>query len=218
MCPTVWFYLAEIYRILDEEPVCSLSELANRMGVSVQATSRMIKQMADNGHVIHEPYRGVTLTPEGERIALQVIRRHRILEVYLVKVMGFGWHEAHDMTEQLERSANDKLIERMFEMAGRPTRCPHGEPIPTPEGVMPVVHDESLPEWPIGEQGRISRVKARTEEKLSYFAKLELIPGTPITVVEHAPFDGPIHIIREGEETVVLGKDLASELYIERAG
>jgi DtxR family Mn-dependent transcriptional regulator len=218
MCPTVWFYLAEIYRILDEEPVCSLSELANRMGVSVQATSRMIKQMADNGHVIHEPYRGVTLTPEGERIALQVLRRHRILEAYLVSVMGFGWHEAHEMTDALERSANDKLIERMFEMADRPTRCPHGEPIPSSEGVMPVVKDECLPEWPIGKPGRISRVKARDEEKLNYFAKLELFPGTPVTVVEHAPFDGPIHLVRNEDEPIVLGKELAGDLYIEQAG
>ncbi|MGF1504718.1 MAG: metal-dependent transcriptional regulator [Chloroflexi bacterium] len=215
MCPTVWFYLAEIYRILDEFPVCTLSTLAERMGVSVQATSRMIKQMADNGHVNHEPYKGVTLTPSGERIALKVIRRHRILEAYLVNVMGFGWDEAHDLTDTLERAANDKLIDRMFEMAGRPTRCPHGEPIPTADGRMPVVQDIPLPEWPVGEPAQISRVKTRDSARLQYLARLELLPGQPLTITEHAPFDGPIHLDVTGE-TVALGRDLAADVYLAR--
>ena len=128
MCPTVWFYLAEIYRLQELMAWPTLSMVAESMGVSLQAASRMIRRMAEEGYIIHEPYKNVTLTARGTRIALRVIRFHRIIENYLVKVMGFGWDEVHEMTEQLEKAANEKLVERMYELSGRPTRCPHGEP------------------------------------------------------------------------------------------
>ncbi len=120
MYPTVWFYLGELYRLQDEHPRPTLSMVADSMGVSLQAASRMIRQMIKRGYVQHEPYKGMRLTPEGAVIALQVIRRHRILEVFMVNLMGFGWEEVHDMVENMERSVEDRLVDRMDEMTGHP--------------------------------------------------------------------------------------------------
>lgn len=214
MCPTIWFYLAEIYRIQDEHPEATLSMLADGMNVSLQAASRMIRRMAEEGLILHEPYKGFQLTEKGARIALQVLRRHRLLEMYLVRMMGFGWHEVHDMTENLERGITDKLAERMAELAGNPTRCPHGEPIPSKDGVMPVVDDRPLADWPAGEPGRISRVKTHNPEKLLYLESVNLIPGTQIEITGHSPFEGPVHL-KTDREHIVLGNNLASEIYVE---
>lgn len=214
MCPTVWFYLAEIYRLQDEHPWATLSMIADAMGVSLQAASRMVRRMAENGYIRHEPYQGVQLTPEGEKIALHVIRRHRILEAFMVKVMQFGWDEVHDMVDRLERGVDERVIERMDEMAGFPKRCPHGEPIPSKDGVMPVIDDKPLSEWPEHTPALVSRVKTHDPEKLRYLESVRLVPGTPVQVVARSPFNGPVHLECAGDR-LVLGNELASELYVE---
>lgn len=215
MCPTVWFYLGEIYRLQETLAWPTLSMVADSMGVSLQAASRMIRQMVERGYIEHEPYKGVRLTREGQAIALQVIRRHRILEVFMVTVMWFGWDEVHDMVDRLERGVDDTLINRMDEMAGHPTRCPHGEPIPSKEGVMPVVEDRPLIEWPVKSEARVSRVKTHSPEKLRYLAGVHLVPGTRLTVTARSPFNGPVHLLCEGS-SLVLGSELAGQLYVER--
>lgn len=192
MCPTVWFYLAEIYRLLDEHPSAKLSMVADAMDVSLQAASRMFRRMAADNLVVHEPYKGVALTAEGERIALCMLRRHRILEAYLVTVMAFDWAEVHDMVDSLEKGASDRIVDRMDEMAGFPKRCPHGEPIPSRDGVMPKVDDRPLYEWPQGTPAKVSRIKTHDAEKLHYLASVQLIPGQPLTITAHGPFDGPV--------------------------
>lgn len=188
--------------------------VADAMGVSLQAASRMIRRMVENGHIEHEPYKGVRLTPNGEAIALQVIRRHRILESFMVNIMDFGWEEVHEMVENLERGVEDRLIDRMDEMAGFPERCPHGEPIPSKDGVMPVVQDKPLSEWPEKSEAQVSRVKTHDPEKLRYLQRVSLTPGNPVTVVNRSPFNGPVHLECAGER-FVLGNELASELYVE---
>jgi DtxR family Mn-dependent transcriptional regulator len=213
MCPTVWFYLAEMYRIQDDFGEVTLSRLADGMHVSLQTASRMIRRMAEEGHIIHEPYKNIRLTAQGTRIALGVIRFHRIIENYLVRVMGFGWDEVHEMTEQLEKAADEKLVERMYELAGRPTRCPHGEPIPTADGVMPELNDAPLTERQGGDQVVISRIKTHNPERLRYLAKVNMVPGTMLTVNGHGPFNGPVHLSL-GSETHVLGYELANQVYV----
>jgi DtxR family transcriptional regulator, Mn-dependent transcriptional regulator len=104
----------------------------------------MVKRLNQNGYLEHEPYRGVRLTPAGEKIAMPALRRHRLTEVFLVKVMGYDWASAHELSDVFERGLNDELEDRAFELAGRPTRCPHGEPIPSKDGIMPEVRDEPL--------------------------------------------------------------------------
>ncbi len=214
MCPTVWLYLGEIYRLQEATPWPTLSMVADSMGVSLQAASRMIRRMVENGHIEHEPYRGVRLTPAGEAIALRVIRRHRILEVFMVQIMGFGWEEVHDMVETLERGVDDRLIERMDAMTGHPTRCPHGEPIPSADGVMPPLDDKPLAEWPEQTEAQVSRVKTHDPAKLRYLASVRLVPGTPLMVRHRSPFNGPVHLEYAGERLVV-GNELAGELYVQ---
>jgi DtxR family transcriptional regulator, Mn-dependent transcriptional regulator len=216
MCPTVWFYLAEIYRLQEKSEWVTLSMLADGMGVSLQAASRMIRQMVENGYIVHEPYRGMQLAREGEIIALQVIRRHRLLEVFCVRVLGFGWDEVHEMVDSLERGVQDRMIDRMEELAGFPTRCPHGEPIPSREGVMPKVNDQPLSGWPLNTPAKVSRVKTHDDEKLRYLASVNLTPGTPLTVTGVSPFNGPVHLTT-GKNSLVLGFELAQELYVEAA-
>ncbi|MCL4238620.1 MAG: metal-dependent transcriptional regulator [Anaerolineae bacterium] len=214
MCPTVWLYLGEIYRLQEITPWVTLSMVADSMGVSLQAASRMIRRMVENGHIEHEPYRGVHLTPAGEIIALHVIRRHRIMEAFMVQVMGFGWEDVHEMVERLERGVDDRLIDRMFDMAGQPTRCPHGEPIPSADGVMPALNDKPLAEWPEQSEAQVSRVKTHDPEKLRYLASVRLVPGTSLLVRHRSPFNGPVHLECAGER-LVLGNELASELYVQ---
>ena len=215
MQPKVWSYLAEIYRLQDEHSWPTLTMVADSRGVSLQAASRMIRRMIEQGYLRRARYKGVRLTAEGETIALQVIRRHRILEVFMVRVMGFGWDEVHDMVEALERGVTDPLVDRMEAMAGYPRRCPHGEPIPSKEGVMPVISDKPLTEWPEGSPAEVSRVKTHDPEKLRYLERVNLVPGNTMAIVARSPFNGPIHLECAGER-LVIGHELASVLYVQQ--
>lgn len=209
-------YAGEIYRLQEKHEYVPLSLLAQRMEVSLQAASGMLKRLMRGDLVSHRAYKGVRLTPEGERIALMAIRRHRIIEVYLTRVMGFSWDEVHEITDHLHLGVDQAVEDRMFEHANRPTRCPHGEPIPDAQGVMPVMGDASLVTRDVGEQLKISRVRANEPEKLRYFADLGLWPGTPIELISLSPFSGPVRIRANGGDHV-LGYDLASTLWVDPA-
>src|SRR5436190_14642978 len=140
-------YLAEAYRLVHSQPgnpYITTSALAERVGVSAPAVAAVVERLKRAGFVEHEPYRGMKLTPKGEREALMNIRRHRLTEVFLVKVMGFGWHEVHDEADSIGAVIGERIASRMEEMADYPRRCPHGEPIPTADGRMPEVVDEPL--------------------------------------------------------------------------
>ncbi|MDX1616553.1 MAG: metal-dependent transcriptional regulator, partial [Candidatus Promineifilaceae bacterium] len=138
-------YLAEIYRLeedlKEDDQTVSTTSLAERLNVSAPAVPRMLKRLKSAGFVKHIPYRGVELTDLGREEALREIRRHRILEVFLVDVMGFRWDEVHEHADELGQGLNDTLSQRMDEMTGFPERCPHGEPIPDREGNLPPIED-----------------------------------------------------------------------------
>ena len=129
--PAMQRYAAEIYRLQQDHELVSLSLLGSEVDSSPQAVARMVKRLNQNGYLEHEPYRGVYLTPAGEKIAMPALRRHRLTEVFLVRVMGYDWAAAHELADVFEKGLNEELEERAFELAGRPTRCPHGEPIPS---------------------------------------------------------------------------------------
>src|SRR5688572_13633237 len=194
--PAMKRYAAEIYRLQQDYPFVGLSDLSETVETSLQATSRMVGRMKDMGYLEHEPYRGVRLTPAGEQIAMPALRRHRLVEVFLVRVMKFGWDEAHELSDKFELGINDVLEDRLDEIAGYPNRCPHGEPIPSKEGVMPTVKDISLVQLQPPIRCSISRVRTHDPEKLRYFAELGLVPGVEFEFRSQAPFDGPIRILR----------------------
>jgi DtxR family Mn-dependent transcriptional regulator len=209
-------YLAEAYRLAyyqDDEPYISTSALADVMHVSAPAVTRMVQRLKEAGYLEHEPYRGVTLTPKGEREAIMNIRRHRLVEVFLVSVMKFGWHEVHDQADDLGAAVSNEVVERMEKMANFPRRCPHGEPIPTAEGRMPRVHDTPLSEASPGSELVISRVNTHDMDKLAYLGELGLKPGTRFMLISRAPFNGPLQLLLDGE-TRMIGHELAGVLRI----
>lgn len=208
-------YLAEIYRLQEDEPTVSTTSLAERLNVSAPAVPRMLKRLKSVGYVKHVPYQGVELTELGQKEALKEIRRHRVLEVFLVTVMGFTWDEAHIHSDDLSKGLNDRLTTRMAEMTNHPTRCPHGEPIPDEEGNLPLVKDLCIMNLGVGHKGEISRVRTHDLEKLRYFASLGLIPGAHFEIVGRAPFNGPMRLrIGIGREEVVLGAELTQSLWV----
>ncbi|MDX1686604.1 MAG: metal-dependent transcriptional regulator [Candidatus Promineifilaceae bacterium] len=206
-------YLAEIYRLQEDEPTVSTTSLAERLDVSAPAVPRMLKRLKSAGYVKHIPYQGVELTEHGREEALRELRRHRILEVFLVDVMDFTWDEAHEHADQLGQGLNDVLAERMAEMTGHPTRCPHGEPIPDSEGELPEVDDICIINLGVGHKGVVSRVRTHDPERLKYFASLGLVPGAAFSIVGRAPFNGPMRL-RVGRDEVVLGVELTKSLWV----
>ena len=212
--PAMKRYAAEIFRLEQDSPFVGVSELSESVNASLQATSRMVSRMKQLDYLEHEPYRGVRLTREGQRIAMPALRRHRLVEVFLVRVMNFGWDEVHDLSDDFELGINDLLEDRIDEITDHPTRCPHGEPIPSKDGVMPDVNDISLAQLQPVTHCRISRVRTHEPEKLRYFADLGLIPGVEFELRFRAPFNGPFRI-HSGREEIVLGYDLAQALFVE---
>lgn len=206
-------YLAEIYRLQEDSPTVSTTSLAERLDVSPPAVPRMLKRLKSSGYVKHVPYQGVELTELGRKEALQEIRRHRILEVFLVNIMGFTWDEAHEHADELGRGLNDALTGRMAEMTHYPQRCPHGEPIPSEEGELPTINDTCIMNLAVGHKGTISRVRTHEPERLQYFASLHVVPGMKFELVGRAPFNGPMRLRLDREE-VVLGAELTKSLWV----
>jgi len=207
-------YAAEIYRLQQEHEQVPLSLLGSHVDASAQAISTMVKRLNQSGYLVHEPYRGVRLTAEGERIAMPSLRRHRLTEELLVKHLNYDCASAHVLSDTFERGINDELEDRMDELAGHPTRCPHGEPIPTKEGVMPVVKDESLVNVPSGSDCVVSRVRTHDMDKLRYIAEIGLVPGTPFHLLSCAPFKGPLRLEMKPHDHII-GHELSQSIWVE---
>jgi DtxR family Mn-dependent transcriptional regulator len=212
-------YLAEIYRLGDREGqpdgFVSTSALADLLDVSAPAVNRMVIKLRDLGLLQHEPYQGIRLTDAGQREALKQLRRHRIVESFLVNVMGFGWHEIHEEANRISPTLADIVIERMADMAGNPTRCPHGEPIPSPDGEIPQLHDVLIPDAPQGVTLEITRVRTREPDRLEYMAALELVPAQHLQIVHAAPFNGPIQLKLRDKEFRIIGHNLAEMIRVQ---
>lgn len=206
-------YLAEIYRLQEDSPTVSTTSLADRLNVTAPAVPRMLKRLKSAGFVKHVPYQGVELTDLGREEALRELRRHRILEVFLVQVMDFKWHEVHQHAEDMGKGLNDVVVGRMAEMTGFPRRCPHGEPIPDEEGVLPEINDTCLINLTVGHKGEVSRVRTDESERLAYFSTLGVTPGAAFEIVGRAPFNGPMRL-RLGRDEVVLGVELVKALWV----
>lgn len=205
-------YLAEIYRLGDQskadEHFVSTSALAELMDVSAPAVNRMVTKLKEMSLLQHEPYQGIRLTEAGQREALKELRRRRIAEVFLVKVMNFGWHEVYEEAHRISSSLSEALTERMAQMAGNPTHCPHGEPIPSADGVLPPSNDYLLADAPQESNLEITRVRTREPERLEYIAALGLVPGTQVHLLHTAPFKGPLQL-KVGREYRIIGHNLA---------
>ena len=212
--PAMRRYAAEIYRLQQDHEQVSLSLLSSHVESSAQAISTMVKRLNKSGYLVHEPYRGVRLTPAGEKIAMPALRRHRLTEVFLVKVMNYDWASAHELSDVFERGVNDEIEDRMDELAGHPTRCPHGEPIPSKDGVMPKVEDMPLVDVPSGSDCVVSRVRTHNMEELRYVAELGLVPGTAFHLLSCAPFKGPLRLQMKPQDHII-GYELSQSIWVE---
>jgi DtxR family Mn-dependent transcriptional regulator len=209
-------YLKAIYTLSPEGRPASTSDIAHRLELSAPSVSGMVKRLSEQGLLEHVPYRGVQLTEEGRRAALRMIRRHRILETYLVARLGFGWDTVHEEAERLEHAVSDTVVERMAEALGNPGADPHGEPIPTADGLIEEISATPLSDVPPGETVEVRRVTAGDPDRLRYLASVGLTPGAVITVLEHQPFMGPT-TFRIDDRIRVLGHELALGLLCSRS-
>jgi DtxR family Mn-dependent transcriptional regulator len=206
-------YLKAIYKLEAAGEDATTSALAALLGISDASVTSMSKRMAQLGLVHHTPYHGVALTPAGRKIALEVIRHHRLLELYLAEVLGYGWDEVHAEADRLEHVISEEFEERIDALLGRPTVDPHGDPIPSKD--LELVEPVLIPLAAL-EPGRpaiIQRVSDRDPAMLRYLASLGMFPSVPVLVREHAPFGGPIHV-RIGEAEHALGRDLAAHVFV----
>jgi DtxR family Mn-dependent transcriptional regulator len=172
-----------------------------------------VQRLADQGLVAYERYRGVRLTAAGRRAALRTLRRHRVIEAYLVKALGYGWDGVHEEAERLEHAASDTLIDRMAAAIGEPVTDPHGAPIPTREGTIDETPHESLADAEVGARKRVVRVGDEDPGMLRYLDSLGLRPGVEVMLTDRAPFDGPL-TIAVGSTTRQVGAALASRVLV----
>lgn len=206
-------YLGEIYRLGQGEAWVSTTALADRLNVSGPATVRMVHRLSKIGLVDHQPYKGVLLTNYGRKVALLNIRRHRLVERFLVDVLQFPWYDVHDEADDLHKGINQRLEDRIDEILNHPTTCPHGDPIPTREGVMPEINDRPINVVPNGAKGTVTRVKTHDPEKLKYLSDIGLMPGVPFELLNRAPFNGPLRL-KLGRNEQVIGSELANALWV----
>ncbi len=203
-------YLKAIHALSTEAPA-STTDIAQRLDLSPASVSGMIRRLSGQGLVAHEPYRGVQLTPAGRREALRMVRRHRLIESYLVARLGFTWDDVHEEAERLEHAVSDLLVERMAAALGHPQFDPHGDPIPAADGSMEVPSYTAVADLAAGETAAVHRVGTGDAERLRYLADAGLVPGTPVTVIRREPFDGPV-TVRVGQHERVIAHDLAALL------
>lgn len=206
-------YLGEIYRLGQGQAWVSTTALAEELHVSGPASVRMVRRMHKVGLVDHLPYKGIKLTPYGKKVALLNIRRHRLVERFLVDVLKFGWHEVHDEADTLQKGISQTIEDRIDELMDHPATCPHGDPIPTRNGEMPELNDKPLTVVPPGRLGQITRVRIREPEKLQYLAEIGLVPGAPFELINRAPFNGPLRL-KLGRREQVIGNELAAALWV----
>lgn len=214
--PAIEDYLKAIYVLQEErEGEVTTSLIGEQLGgFKPGSVTGMLKKLSEMNLVTYTPYQGVRLTDAGRKIALEVIRHHRLLELYLVEALGYSWDEVHEEAEELEHYISQKFAARIADQLGQPKVDPHGDPIPTSDGELPNCTALSLADMVVGMHARIARVSDQSSERLRYLAELGLIPGAQVQVKNRAPFDGPISL--QVDDTVqILDRRLARMIFVE---
>jgi DtxR family Mn-dependent transcriptional regulator len=211
LTPRISDCLKVIYSMQERGQKVSTSAVSERLGVSDATVTMLFKDFAVAGWVEHVPYRGVRLTTLGERKAIEVIRHHRLLELYLARALGYSWDKVHDEADKLEHVISEEFEDKLDALLGYPTVDPHGDPIPSKEGIVPLREGCSLLQLPDGQSAHIVRVNDQNAEKLRYLGQLGLYPDAQVQVVERAPFSGPLRI-RVGEAPDQVEHILSAEL------
>ena len=215
---TVENYLKAIYlgvgTLSGPHRLLPMGQLAAALGVAPGTTTTMVKTLAESGLVDYEPYAGVALTEAGGKLAALVVRRHRVVELFLVRVMGYRWDEVHDEAEQLEHVVSDRLIDRMDEMLGRPEVDPHGDPIPDPEGVIKPQPAQTLLTCPLHTAVTITRVIDQDKSFLRFIENHHLKPGESIEVEDRDAVSDSVRVRGKGDQRITIGTRAASKVLV----
>ena len=218
---TVENYLKAIYlgvgALTPPDRLLPMGQLAGALGVAPGTATTMVKTLAESGLVEYEPYAGVALTGAGEKLAALVVRRHRVVELFLVRVMGYRWDEVHDEAEQLEHAVSERLIDRMDEMLGRPEVDPHGDPIPDPAGVVKPQPAQTLLTCPLHKQVTITRVIDQDRSFLRFIENHHLKPGEAIEVEERDAASDSVRVRAKNDERITIGTRAASKVLVQVA-
>lgn len=209
-------YLKTIYKLESETPSdkgVSTSRLADEMSVANASVTNMLKRLSDMKMVKYESYYGSRLTEAGQKIALEIIRHHRLLELYLKEILGYSWDEVHEEAEKLEHHISEQFEDKIAELLNHPTEDPHGDPIPTKDGKMPHIQLKALHSVPFETPFIVRRVKNQNPELLRYLEKQGLIPGVKVEVLQKEPFDGPIKVKVENQ-TVTIANNIAEDIFV----
>ncbi len=209
-------YLKAIYKLQKQGGAVSTSALAEAMEVTAASVTGMVKKLAGLKLVRYNPYQGVVLSKAGQKMALEIIRHHRLLELYLAEALGYSWDKVHEEAERLEHVISEEFEEKIFEALGRPTRDPHGDPIPAKDGTVLTVDHERLSDLEPGVKGVIRQVSDSDAEMLRYLGTRGLMPNTALEVLDKAPFNGPL-TVRTGRTSHILGRELARHIWVEAA-
>ena len=207
-------YAKAIYSLEEGcDAAVTTTAIAQRLSVTPGSASAMVKKLAELGLATHAPYRGVRLTPDGRRVALEVIRHHRLLELFLADVLGMPWDRVHDEAEVLEHVISEELEALIAAKLGNPTLDPHGSPIPSEDFSIADQATRALEDLVPGEAGRLVRVSDANPEMLRYLAQRGIAPGDDFDVVDRQPFGGPL-TVRFGERTEAIGGELARAMHV----
>lgn len=216
---TVENYLKAIYHgqtaLTGSSRLVPMGQVAATLGVAPGTATTMIKALAESGLAEYEPYSGVRLTASGEKLAGLVLRRHRLVELFLVQVMGMSWAEVHEEAELLEHVVSDRLIERIDQMLGRPTHDPHGDPIPDAEGILPVGHHDSLLTCPVATPLRVTRIADQDPAFLRFIERNGLKPGERVEVESRDGAADAVRLRGPQRAPVTIGTRAASKLLVE---
>ena len=207
-------YLKTILELEDEaqEPV-AISRIAERLGVSAVSANEMVKRLAERNMVVHTPYKGVEFTELGRRRGLSVLRRHRLWECFLVQHLDVAWENSHDLACQLEHATADEVTERLAIFLGQPVVCPHGSMIPDADGHYVEPPTTPLSEMEVGMTGTVRRIYREETPLLEYLADRHVLLGKTVSVLDIAPYNGPLTVQIEDDE-VVLGREIAARILI----
>ncbi|MBF0671525.1 MAG: metal-dependent transcriptional regulator [Salinibacterium sp.] len=209
-------YVKTIYSFGEWDDVpATPSALAARLGLAASTVTEMVKKLAASGLVDHVPYGAITLTAEGRTLALRMVRRHRLIETWLVEEFGYRWDEVHEEADVLEHAVSDRMLDAIFEKLGRPVRDPHGDPIPSSDGRVVMPPAVLLAEAPDGHEGGIVRIRDRDPKLLRYLEAEGFDLDARVRVVGRKPFGGALAIVLEGVELDV-GDEAAREIWISR--
>jgi DtxR family Mn-dependent transcriptional regulator len=209
-------YAKAIYSLGRSGDSVTTSALADRLHVSPASASAMVKRLASLGLVRHERYHGVRLTAAGERVALEVMRHHRLLELYLAEALGMSWDRVHDEAEVLEHAISPELSELIATKLGNPTHDPHGDPIPTRDGEIDEGATRALADLQPGDRGVFARISDSDPDMLRYLSERGIVPGTELEVRGREPFGGPLSVLSAGRQHA-LGLPLARAIRVEAA-